>query len=235
MVAAVRHLYELTGGFGVVLGFAHDWANREATARSWDLVARYVIPELNGQLRPLRASAEHLHEHKAELMAGASAAVMQKILANPRAADAMVVTMQQIAARRASRPEPDGADADGAEPDDTADSAGARRRGAGGRPSVVPQGHRVRRHVDLGLVLGRLHLAGRGRRSGRAARSRSPSTARRGRPRSGVGTGGSRRSARVVAPSPDRRSPGRSEVRGPLSRSSGGGARRGRRCARRGP
>ena len=108
LVAAIRHLYELTGGFGVVLGFAHDWANREATARSWDLVARYVIPELNGQLRPLRASAEHLHEHKAELMAGASAAVMQKILANPRAADAMAVTMQQIAARRASRPEPDG-------------------------------------------------------------------------------------------------------------------------------
>jgi limonene 1,2-monooxygenase len=117
LVAAIRHLYELTGGFGVVLGFAHDWANREATARSWDLVARYVIPELNGHLRPLRASAEHLHEHKAELMAGASAAVMQKILANPRAADAMVVTMQQVAARRARRPEPDRSDADGSDPD----------------------------------------------------------------------------------------------------------------------
>ena len=37
-----------TGGFGVVLGFAHDWANREATFRSWDLFARYVIPEING-------------------------------------------------------------------------------------------------------------------------------------------------------------------------------------------
>jgi limonene 1,2-monooxygenase len=28
-----------------VLGFAHDWANTEATKRSWDLVARYVMPE----------------------------------------------------------------------------------------------------------------------------------------------------------------------------------------------
>ena len=45
---AIRHLQEITGGFGVVLGFAHDWANREATLRSWELVARYVIPELNG-------------------------------------------------------------------------------------------------------------------------------------------------------------------------------------------
>ena len=31
-----------------MLGFAHDWANREATLRSWDMVARYVIPALNG-------------------------------------------------------------------------------------------------------------------------------------------------------------------------------------------
>ena len=45
---AIRHLQEITGGFGVVLGFAHDWANREATLRSWDLLARYVIPEING-------------------------------------------------------------------------------------------------------------------------------------------------------------------------------------------
>jgi hypothetical protein len=97
---------ELTGGFGVVLGFAHDWANREATARSWDLVARYVIPELNGQVRPLRASADHLHAHKAELMAGASAAVMQKIMANPRAADAMSVTLQQFARGGPADPSP---------------------------------------------------------------------------------------------------------------------------------
>jgi limonene 1,2-monooxygenase len=100
LVAAVRHLQELTGGFGVVLGFAHDWANHEATMRSWDLVARYVIPELDGSLRPLRASADYVHENQGELIAGASAAVMQKIMANETAAAAMAVTMQQIAERR---------------------------------------------------------------------------------------------------------------------------------------
>ena len=62
LVAAIRNLQEMTGGFGVVLGFAHDWANREATLRSWDLVARYVIPELNGSIRPLQASADYLHD-----------------------------------------------------------------------------------------------------------------------------------------------------------------------------
>ncbi len=100
LVAAIRHLQELTGGFGVVLGFAHDWANHEATMRSWELVARYVIPELDGSLRPLRASADYVHENQRELIAGASAAVMQKIMANETAAKAMAVTMQQMAERQ---------------------------------------------------------------------------------------------------------------------------------------
>jgi limonene 1,2-monooxygenase len=100
LVAAVRHLQELTGGFGVVLGFAHDWANHEATMRSWDLVARYVIPELDGTLRPLRASADYVHDNQGELIAGASAAVMQKIMANETAAAAMAITLQQMAERQ---------------------------------------------------------------------------------------------------------------------------------------
>jgi limonene 1,2-monooxygenase len=99
LVAAIRSLHGLTGGFGVVLGFAHDWADREATFRSWELVARYVAPEVNGVLTNLRASADFLHEHQAELIGGASAAVMAKIMANDRAAQAMAITMQQMADR----------------------------------------------------------------------------------------------------------------------------------------
>ena len=49
LVKSIRSLVELSGGFGTVIGFAHDWANRENTLKSWDLVARYVIPEVNGQ------------------------------------------------------------------------------------------------------------------------------------------------------------------------------------------
>jgi limonene 1,2-monooxygenase len=85
----------------VLLGFAHDWANREATLRSWDLFARYVIPEINGLLRRQRASADFVHEHQGELMAAASAAVMAKIMQHDGAAQAMAVTLQQIADRQA--------------------------------------------------------------------------------------------------------------------------------------
>ncbi|MCA8930373.1 MAG: LLM class flavin-dependent oxidoreductase, partial [Alphaproteobacteria bacterium] len=38
LVAQIRALQEITGGFGTVIGFIHDWANAEATRRSWDLV-----------------------------------------------------------------------------------------------------------------------------------------------------------------------------------------------------
>lgn len=103
LVNAINHLQNITGGFGVVLGFAHDWANREATMRSWELVARYVIPALNGTVRPMQASADYVEANKATLMASAGAAVMQKIMAHEGAQAAMVTTMQQMAARSGQR------------------------------------------------------------------------------------------------------------------------------------
>jgi limonene 1,2-monooxygenase len=103
LIAAIRKMQELTGGFGVVLGFAHDWANRENSRRSWDLVARYVIPALNGTVRPLQASADYVEANKAELMSGASAAVISKIMAHEGASAAMATTMAQMAERAAAR------------------------------------------------------------------------------------------------------------------------------------
>ena len=54
LIKRLRELKELTGGFGVVIGFVHDWANRENTMKSWDLVMRYVAPEMNGMLDSYR-------------------------------------------------------------------------------------------------------------------------------------------------------------------------------------
>lgn len=95
LVAAIGNLYQLTGGFGCVIGFAHDWANHDATRRSWDLVARYVMPEINGQLRNLRASAQFLTENQGDLMKAASQAVMAKIRSTPGAYDALKVTLSK--------------------------------------------------------------------------------------------------------------------------------------------
>lgn len=100
LIAAIRNLQAVTGGFGVVLGFAHDWANPENTRRSWDMVARYVIPALNGYVRPMQESADYLNANKSTLMAGASAAVMSKIMNHQGAAQAMAATMANMAKAR---------------------------------------------------------------------------------------------------------------------------------------
>ncbi len=95
LVTAIRNLYDVTDGFGVVLGFAHDWADREATLRSWDLCARFVVPAVNGYFRNQQGSADWVAEHQKELVGGATAAVMAKIQEDPRAAAAMAVTIKQ--------------------------------------------------------------------------------------------------------------------------------------------
>jgi limonene 1,2-monooxygenase len=92
LVKAIHRLQELSGGFGTVIGFAHDWANRENTMRSWDLVARYVIPEVNGLLEGYRTSRQYVIEHR-ESFERAGAAVMQKIMSNERAAAALQETL----------------------------------------------------------------------------------------------------------------------------------------------
>ena len=126
LVAAIRKVQEVTGDFGVVLGFAHDWASREAMLRSWDLFARYVVPELNGYTRNLQGSADFVHDNKKELIAGATAAVMAKVNADPRAAEAMAATIKQMKERaqgggwRPNAPAPadgDATDGDGSRSD----------------------------------------------------------------------------------------------------------------------
>ena len=103
LIDAIRNMQRITGGFGVVLGFAHDWANKESTMRSWEMVARYVIPAINGTFRPMQASADYVEANKTALIASASAAVMQKIMAHEGAQAAMVTTMQQMSSRSAKR------------------------------------------------------------------------------------------------------------------------------------
>lgn len=88
LVARIRQMYEVCGGFGAVIGFISDWASPEATARSWDMVARYVIPEVRGMLEPMRRSNQYIKDHR-DSFAQAGKAVMAKIAENERAMDAL--------------------------------------------------------------------------------------------------------------------------------------------------
>lgn len=88
LVQRLRDLQQLTGGFGTVIGFVHDWASRENTRKSWDLVARYVVPEMNGLLDAYRESREYVVEHR-DSFERAGQAILAKIKENPRAAEAL--------------------------------------------------------------------------------------------------------------------------------------------------
>jgi limonene 1,2-monooxygenase len=91
LVKRIKEVLEISGGFGTVVGFVHDWANPENTMRSWDMVARYVVPEINGYLAGLRKSREFVATNR-EYFDRAREAVMSKINENEAAAAALQVT-----------------------------------------------------------------------------------------------------------------------------------------------
>src|ERR1700752_4148662 len=97
LVARIKSVLEISGGFGTIVGFVHDWANPENTRRSWDMVARYVVPEINGYLAGLRTSREFVADNR-EYFNRARAAVMAKITENPAAAEALKVTKSPLLA-----------------------------------------------------------------------------------------------------------------------------------------
>jgi limonene 1,2-monooxygenase len=64
--------------------------------RSWDLFARYVIPELNGYTANQKASADFVAAHKEELAAGRAAVIRATVQGNRRAQEALATTMRQL-------------------------------------------------------------------------------------------------------------------------------------------
>ncbi len=57
--ARIEELVEASGnGFGAFLFFGHEWADREATLRSYELFAREVMPRFQGQLDAPWASSD---------------------------------------------------------------------------------------------------------------------------------------------------------------------------------
>jgi limonene 1,2-monooxygenase len=91
LVAKIKSVLQVSGGFGTVVGFVHDWANPENTLRSWDLVARYVVPQINSHLVGLRRSQQFVIENRA-VFERSREAVMAKIMQNDKAAAALAVT-----------------------------------------------------------------------------------------------------------------------------------------------
>lgn len=74
-IAQIQRLQEQSEGFGTYLMIGHDWASPEATDRSFELFARWVMPEFQGTMDSVRRSRRHSIETHAELSAAQAAAL----------------------------------------------------------------------------------------------------------------------------------------------------------------
>ena len=69
LIAKIHALQDYTGGFGRLLVQAIDWAETEHLIRSYELIARYVMPEFQGSLSGLQASFQDVASVTAETRA----------------------------------------------------------------------------------------------------------------------------------------------------------------------
>jgi limonene 1,2-monooxygenase len=122
-IAGIRRLQEVSGGFGCLLGLAQEWADREKTMRSYELMARYVMPQVQDSVSWVNRSQSWVRDNKETLVAGARTAVLKAITDHsPEAMQAAAQTLQeQIARQQAASGVPtpglDGAPAPSGEPE----------------------------------------------------------------------------------------------------------------------
>jgi len=86
-VARIEAFRAKTGGFGCILLLAHNWADFDATCRSYALFARHVLPVLN-QVNPARTrSLEGYVQNKDALIGEATSAVIKTFEQHKEAVD----------------------------------------------------------------------------------------------------------------------------------------------------
>ena len=69
-IEAIERLGEQSGGFGAFLVQTIDWAPREKMLRSYELMARYVMPHFQGSVLSTQASNQWAKERQEDLVGG---------------------------------------------------------------------------------------------------------------------------------------------------------------------
>ena len=64
-----RLMAQSNGGFGAYLLLAHNWADPAATLRSYELIARHVMPQFQGHVHPTAEAAQRAQAARPELAA----------------------------------------------------------------------------------------------------------------------------------------------------------------------
>jgi limonene 1,2-monooxygenase len=75
-IAQIQRLIDQSGGFGTYLFMAHEWADREATRRSYELFAKEVMPLFQGSASRAVGSRDWAATNRPTFIGAAGAAVM---------------------------------------------------------------------------------------------------------------------------------------------------------------
>jgi limonene 1,2-monooxygenase len=78
-IKRLEQLVEKSGGFGCFLLLANNWANWDATKRSYDMFQRYVVPHFQGLNIARNASINWVQQNKPEFNAKSQAAIGARI------------------------------------------------------------------------------------------------------------------------------------------------------------
>ena len=77
--AQIQRLIDQSGGFGTFLVMANEWADTAATRKSYELLARYVMPRFQGSAEKTVASRDWAAENRPAFMGEAGAAILKAI------------------------------------------------------------------------------------------------------------------------------------------------------------
>jgi limonene 1,2-monooxygenase len=78
-IAQLERLEKQSGGFGCYLFMANEWADRQAQLNSYELFARYVMPQFRGGSDATRRSRDWVAEERPKQLGRAGEAIMQSI------------------------------------------------------------------------------------------------------------------------------------------------------------
>jgi limonene 1,2-monooxygenase len=78
-IAQIERLWEKSGGFGAYLFMGHDWAEREATLRSYELFARFVMPRFQNTVPRLESSRDWAAANRGQFIGRAVEAIGKAI------------------------------------------------------------------------------------------------------------------------------------------------------------
>ena len=78
-VAQIERLQKQSGGFGCFLQLAHNWADFENTKKSYELIARYVMPKFQELNTNREASLNWARNNRENFMGQAMMAVGSRV------------------------------------------------------------------------------------------------------------------------------------------------------------